>query len=118
MLEEVEANQPCDHLLIEVRPSFVRLDSLVGDFPNKQDRAVLGPILAALNEYVGFANGRKRLSRHRNIAYVIGVVSLVIGGATLYLTPSEEQLARSVAVELAGRVAPTRATDDAAEGSG
>ena len=114
LLEEVEANQPYDHLPIEVRPSLVRIDSLVAKSSDHQDRAVLGPILAALNEYVGFAAERKRLSVHKNVAYAIGVVSLVIGGATLYLTPSEEQLARSVASELT-EVLPA-ALEGAAEG--
>ena len=117
LLEEVEKNQPYDHLPVEVRPSLVRLDSLVGDSADGRDRAVLGPILAALNEYVDLAKERRRLNLHRNVALAMGVVSLVVGGATLYLTPSEEELASSVASELTRMAAPPGASDAATEQS-
>ena len=100
-LGELEDKQPYDNLPGEVRPSLIRIEKRLSASPDEEDKAVLVPVVHALNSYVQLVRQKGRLNMHRNVAYGIGAASLVVGLAALFLSPSPDDLARNVAAELA-----------------
>ena len=50
LFDQLEVNEPYDHLPAEVRPSLARIQDILGDSADRPDTAVLAPILAALND--------------------------------------------------------------------
>lgn len=101
LLGDLEAKQPFDNLPAEVRPSLIRIEKTLSASPDEEDKTVLTPVVNALHSYVELVRQKRRLSLHRNIAYGIGAVSLVVGLAALFLSPSADDLARHVAAEIA-----------------
>ena len=100
MLGELEATQPYDNLPAEVRPSLIRIEKTLSASPDEEDKAVLTPVVNALHNYVELLRQKGRLNMHRNIAYAIGAVSLVVGLAALFSSPSADDLAKQVAAKL------------------
>lgn len=101
LLGDLEAKQPFDNLPAEVRPSLIRIEKTLSASPDEEDKAVLTPVVNALNGYVELVRQHRRLGLHRNIAYVIGAASLVLGLVALFLSPSADDLAKQVAAEIA-----------------
>ena len=104
LLTDLEVRQPYEDLPAEVRPSLIRIDTILSDPAFEEDRAVLTPVVNALHSYVELLGQKRRLNLHRNIAYGIGATSVVVGLAALLLAPSAEDLATHVAAEISARL--------------
>ena len=114
LLKELEEKQSFDDLPAGFRPSLIRIKKSLADPETAEGNAILTPIINGLRSFVELEREAERMKRHRNIAYGISVVSLVIGLVSIYLTPSVEDFEEVVAnynEEARGATAGERKSD-------
>ena len=111
LLRELEEKQSFDDLPAEFRPSLTRIKRSLSDSQAEEANAILTPVINAIQSSEELNRRAGRMKLHRNIAYVISAASLVVGLATMYLTPSAEELGK--AIQDARLEASQTATDEA-----
>ena len=101
LLADLEMARPYDTLPEDVRPSLIRIQKSLAASKELDDKEFLAPVVNALHRYVDLVEANKRAKIHRNVAYLIGGASLIVGLASLLNTPSTDELGEHVVEALA-----------------
>lgn len=99
LVQEIEAEEPYDDMPDEVKPSLVRLSKLTEQSTEESDKHILNPITGALGKYVELKSEQEKLKKQTNRAYVVTIVSFVIGAISFYFTlssPSAKDIAKEI----------------------
>ena len=99
MVQEIETEEPFDDMPDEVKPSLVRLSKIVEESEEKSDKNILVLITGTLTKYVELKSEQEKLKKQTNRAYVVTVVSFVVGEISFYFTltsPSAKDIAREI----------------------
>jgi len=99
LVQEIEAEEPYDDMPDEVKPSLVRLSKIVEESEEKSDKHILAPITGTLTKYVELKSEQEKLKKQTNRAYVVTVVSFVVGAISFYFTlisPSAKDIATEI----------------------
>ncbi|RQM70878.1 hypothetical protein [Aeromonas hydrophila] len=99
LVQEIEAEEPYDDMPDEVKPSLVRLSKLTEQSSEESDKHILNPITGVLVKYVELKSEQDKLKKQTNRAYVVTIVSFVIGAISFYFTlssPSAKDIAKEI----------------------
>ena len=97
LVAEIEIEEPFDDFPEEVKPSMIRLTTLVSQ--SEDDKHLLNPISHTLKKYTELMSEQTQLKKKTNRAYFVTVVSFVIGAVSFYFTvtsPSASAIAEEV----------------------
>jgi len=86
LIENIEKEEPFDELPDEVKPSLSRLSYILEKPENSVDRHILSPITAVLAKYVDLKAEHEKSKRHTYRAYLITIVSFLVGSISFYYT--------------------------------
>jgi hypothetical protein len=86
LVNEIEKEEPFDDLPEEVKPSMIRLTSLVSSSSELSDKQLLSPISHTLKKYVDLLAEQDLLKKKTNRAWLLTIVSFVIGAISFYFT--------------------------------
>lgn len=101
LVQEIEAEEPYDDMPDEVKPSLVRLSKITEESDEESDKHILTPITGALGKYVELKSEQEKLKKQTSRAYVVTIVSFVIGAISFYFTlssPSAKDIAKEIQV--------------------
>ncbi|MGS0680194.1 hypothetical protein ACVBIL_03425 [Shewanella sp. 125m-7] len=99
LIEDIEKEEPFDELPDEVKPSLIRLTAITSNSSSESDRHLLSPIVHTLSKYMDMTSEQENLKKKTNRAYILTVVSFLIGAISFYFTlqsPSAEQIATEI----------------------
>jgi hypothetical protein len=86
LVNEIEKEEPFDDLPEEVKPSMIRLTNLVSTSSESSDKQLLSPISHTLKKYVDLLAEQDLLRKKTNRAWLLTIVSFVIGAISFYFT--------------------------------
>ena len=86
LVNEIEKEEPFDDLPEEVKPSMIRLTSLASSSSEPNDKQLLSPISHTLKKYVDLLAEQDLLKKKTNRAWLVTLVSFVIGAISFYFT--------------------------------
>lgn len=107
---EFEREEPFDDLPDEVKPSMLRLAKLVELSGEPSDNRILDPVTATLNKYTELQHEQKKAKKQTYRAYVITIVSFLVGAVSFYLTwrsPSEADIKKAMQEVMFERTTPS-----------
>ena len=99
LVQEIEVEEPFDDLPDEVKPSLVRLSKITEQSEEESDRHILSPITGTLAKYVELKAEQEKLKKQTNRAYVVTIISFVVGAISFYFTltsPSAKDIANEI----------------------
>ncbi|MFA7022242.1 MULTISPECIES: hypothetical protein [Aliarcobacter] len=100
LIEEIEIEEPFNGMPDEVKPSLIKLSKIKLD--NKDDiKELLNPIINNLNHYVELKSEQEKIKKKANIAYIITIVSFIIGASSFYFTlnsPTAKDIAKEIEI--------------------
>ena len=99
LVQEIESEEPFDDMPDEVKPSLARLTKIAEGSDEDSDKHLLAPILGVLSKYVEQKSEQEKLKKQTNRAYVVTIISFVVGAISFYFTltsPSAEDIAREI----------------------
>lgn len=99
LVQEIESEEPYDDMPDEVKPSLVRLSKLTEQSYEESDKHILSPITSVLTKYVELKAEQDKLKKQTTRAYVLTIVSFVIGAISFYFTlssPSAKDIAKEI----------------------
>lgn len=99
LVQEIEAEEPYDDMPDEVKPSLARLSKITSESNEESDKYILTPITGALSKYVELKSEQEKLKKQTNRAYIVTIVSFVVGAISFYFTltsPSAKDIAREI----------------------
>lgn len=99
LLEDIEKEEPFDELPDEVKPSLARLSKIIEQSTDSADKHILLPITTVLTKYVELKADQEKAKKQTNRAYVITIISFVVGASSFYFTlksPSETDIKRAM----------------------
>ena len=108
LVSDIEKEEPFDELPDEVKPSLCRLGKLIENSADMSDKHILMPITATLNKYVELKSEQDKARKQTNRAYVITVISFVVGAISFYFTlksPSEGDIKKALEQVMTERAA-------------
>ncbi|WP_462172223.1 hypothetical protein [Pseudoalteromonas xiamenensis] len=86
LVQEIEKEEPFDDLPDEVKPSMIRLTTLTNTSSEPSDKQLLSPISHTLKKYVDLLAEQDLLRKKTNRAWLVTLVSFVIGAISFYFT--------------------------------
>lgn len=95
LVAEIEKEEPFDELPDEVKPSLSRLSKLIEQSDDSADKHILLPLTTTLTKYVELKVEQEKAKKQTNRAYVITIISFVVGAISFYFTlksPSEADM--------------------------
>lgn len=98
-MAEIEKEEPFDELPDEVKPSLSRLSKLIEKSNDSADKHILLPVTTALTKYVELKVEQEKAKKQTNRAYVITIISFVVGAISFYFTlksPSEADIKKAM----------------------
>ena len=81
---EIEKEEPFDTMPDEVKPSLLRVSELAYKTGEESDKHILTPITNILTKYQELQDEQKKTRKQTNIAYMLTIVSFIVGGISLY----------------------------------
>jgi len=99
LVKEIESEEPFDDMPDEVKPSLARITKIAEGSDEDSDKHLLAPILGVLSKYVEQKSEQEKLKKQTNRAYVVTIISFVVGAISFYFTltsPSAEDIAREI----------------------
>lgn len=99
LVQEIEIEEPFDDMPDEVKPSLARLSKIIEESAEESDKHILTPITGTLSKYVELRSEQEKLKKQTNRAYVVTIVSFVIGAISFYFTlssPSAKDIANEI----------------------
>src|SRR5690554_6202805 len=99
LVKEIESEEPFDDMPDEVKPSLARITKIAEGSDEDSDKHLLAPILGVLSKYVEQKSEQEKLKKQTNRAYVVTIISFVVGAISFYFTltlPSVEDIAREI----------------------
>ena len=99
LVVDIEKEEAFDELPDEVKPSLSRIVKLIDTTNDPTDKHILLPITNTLLKYVELKSEQEKIKKQTYRAYVITVVSFVVGASSLYYTlkaPSEADIKKAV----------------------
>lgn len=99
LVKEIEIEEPFDDMPDEVKPSLVRLSKMAEESNEESDKHILSPIIGTLSKYVEQKNEQEKLKKQTNRAYVVTIISFVVGAISFYFTltsPTAEDIAKEI----------------------
>lgn len=96
---DIEKEEPFDELPDEVKPSLSRISKIIEASNDESDKHVLLPITSTLNKYVELKAEQEKIKRQNSRAYVITIISFIVGAVSFYYTlrsPGEADIKRAV----------------------
>lgn len=108
LVAEIEKEEPFDELPDEVKPSLSRLSKLIEQSSDSADKHILLPVTTTLTKYVELKNEQEKAKKQTNRAYVITIISFVVGAISFYFTlksPSEADIKKAMEQVLSEKVA-------------
>ncbi|MBU2884799.1 hypothetical protein KO507_03355 [Gilvimarinus agarilyticus] len=99
LVQEIETEEPYDDMPDEVKPSLTRLSKITAESNEESDKHILTPITGTLSKYVELKSEQEKLKKQTNRAYVVTVVSFVVGAISFYFTltsPSAKDIAHEI----------------------
>lgn len=109
LIVEIEKEEPFEDLPDEVKPSLSRLTKIIESTSDESDKHVLLPITSTLNKYVELRAEQEKFKKQNTRAYVISIVSFVVGAVSFYFTlksPGEPEIRHAVEQALASTLVP------------
>ena len=107
LVTEIEKEEPFDELPDEVKPSLARLSKVIEQSTDSADKHILLPITTTLTKYVELKVDQEKAKKKTNRAYVITIISFVVGAISFYFTlksPSEVDIKKAMEQVLAEKV--------------
>lgn len=108
LVAEIEKEEPFDELPDEVKPSLSRLSKLIEQSNDSADKHILLPVTTTLTKYVELKAEQEKAKKQTNRAYVITIISFVVGAISFYFTlksPSETDIKKAMEQVLSENVA-------------
>lgn len=99
LVAEIEKEEPFDELPDEVKPSLSRLSKLIEQSNDSADKHILLPVTTTLTKYVELKVEQEKAKKQTNRAYVITIISFVVGAISFYFTlksPSEADIKKAM----------------------
>ncbi len=99
LVSEIEKEEAFDELPDEVKPSLSRIVKLVDNSNDPSDKHILLPITTTLLKYVELKAEQEKVKKQTYRAYVITVISFVVGASSFYLTlktPSQDDIKKAI----------------------
>jgi len=99
LVKEIESEEPFDDMPDEVKPSLARITKIAEGSDEDSDKHLLAPILGVLSKYVEQKSEQEKLKKQTNRAYVVTIISFVVGAISFYFTltlSSAEDIAREI----------------------
>ncbi|WP_322978802.1 hypothetical protein [Pseudomonas sp. C11] len=115
LVAEIEKEEPFDELPDEVKPSLSRLSKLIEQSNDNADKHILLPVTTTLTKYVELKAEQEKAKKQTNRAYVITIISFVVGAISFYFTlksPSETDIKKAMEQVLSEQVARTTTPND------
>jgi len=112
LVADIEKEEPFDELPDEVKPSLARLSKVIEQSTDSADKHILLPITTTLTKYVELKADQEKAKKQTNRAYVITIISFVVGAISFYFTlksPSETDIKKAMEQVLAEKAANTPA---------
>lgn len=107
LVADIEKEEPFDELPDEVKPSLARLSKVIEQSTDSADKHILLPITTTLTKYVELKVDQEKAKKQTNRAYVITIISFVVGAISFYFTlksPSEVDIKKAMEQVLAEKV--------------
>lgn len=107
LVADIEKEEPFDELPDEVKPSLARLSKIIEQSTDSADKHILLPITTTLTKYVELKADQEKAKKQTNRAYVITIISFVVGAISFYFTlksPSEADIKKAMEQVLAEKV--------------
>jgi hypothetical protein len=114
LVSEIEKEEPFEELPDEVKPSLSRISRLIEQSTDNVDKNVLLPVTTTLSKYVELKAEYEKTKKQTNRAYVITIISFVIGAVSFYFTlksPSAADIKRAVEQAVIDRPENASATE-------
>ena len=108
LVADIEKEEPFDELPDEVKPSLARLSKVIEQSTDSADKHILLPITTTLTKYVELKVDQEKAKKQTNRAYVITIISFVVGAISFYFTlksPSETDIKKAMEQVLAEKAA-------------
>jgi len=108
LVTEIEKEEPFDELPDEVKPSLSRLSRLIEQSNDSADKHILSPITTTLTKYVEIKTEHEKAKKQTNRAYIITIISFVVGAVSFYFTlksPSESDIKKVMLQALSEKAA-------------
>jgi hypothetical protein len=108
LVAEIEKEEPFDELPDEVKPSLSRLSKLIEQSNDSADKHILLPVTTTLTKFVELKAEQEKAKKQTNRAYVITIISFVVGAISFYFTlksPSETDIKKAMEQVLSERAA-------------
>lgn len=108
LVVEIEKEEPFDELPDEVKPSLSRLSKLIEQSNDTSDKHILLPITTTLTKYVELKAEQEKAKKQTNRAYVITIISFIVGAISFYFTlksPSDADIKKAMEQVLSGKAA-------------
>lgn len=108
LIAEIEKEEPFDELPDEVKPSLSRLSNLIEQSTDSVDKHILLPVTTTLTKYVELKTEQEKAKKQTNRAYVITIISFVVGAISFYFTlksPSETDIKKAMEQVLSEKTA-------------
>ncbi|WGO99478.1 hypothetical protein QFX18_05305 [Saccharophagus degradans] len=99
LVQEIETEEPYDEMPDEVKPSLVRLSKITEESNEESDKHILSPITSTLSKYVELKSEQEKLKKQTYRAYVVTVISFVVGAISFYFTltsPTAKDIAHEI----------------------
>lgn len=113
LVADIENEEPFDELPDEVKPSLARLSKVIEQSTDSADKHILLPITTTLTKYVELKADQEKAKKQTNRAYVITIISFVVGASSFYFTlksPSETDIKKAMEQVLAEKTANASAS--------
>lgn len=101
LVHEIEKEEPFDTMPDEVKPSLLRISEISSKSENDSDKHLLTPITNVLTKFVELKEEQKKSRKQTTIAYVVSIVSFVIGAMSLYFAlkaPTAAEIAKQLEI--------------------
>lgn len=82
LIDKLQEDKPFDNCPIETRGILVKLKSIL----NETEQGILNPIVKSLEELNINREENRKIKKRSYIAYVVGMISFIMGGISLYFT--------------------------------
>ncbi|CAK2110800.1 conserved hypothetical protein [Vibrio crassostreae] len=84
LVSEIHKEEPFDTMPDEVKPSLSRILELTSNTTSETDKHLLTPVTNLLTKYQELVEEQRKTKKQATIAYLITIVSFVIGAVSLY----------------------------------
>lgn len=99
LVHEIEKEEPFDTMPDEVKPSLLRISEISANSEAESDKHILNPITNVLTKYQELVEEQKKSKRKTSIAYLVSIVSFIVGAISLYLAvkaPTAMEIAKQL----------------------